>query len=175
MFDWGKKMIKLYIYEIATGLLVKESAGNPDGVLQDMQEGEDFTLVPVPDYDYRWRWLDDKWVKGEAILPDILPMKNKAIIVPTMSELMGEPKLSYKKLEAVLNANTDAVSVAHGVDATKILGASVTLKDEMGALIHASDSLLIKTDMECVVITGATKLGLASDTDITILLTYEVA
>lgn len=167
-------MITLYVYRISDGVFLYEDTGKEDFVIQDLGSDKDFTMQPIPDHLRQWRWIVDKWVVDE-VEPIIVSEPPKAIIMPTMSELMGEPKLSYKKLEAVLDANTDAVSVAHGVDATKILGASVTLKDEMGALIHASDSLLIKTDMECVVITGATKLGLASDTDITILLTYEVA
>lgn len=56
-------MIVFYIYHQSTGELVRRDAGNPEYVMYDIQEGEDFTLTPPPDMESNWVWSGLEWVE----------------------------------------------------------------------------------------------------------------
>lgn len=59
-------MIKLYIYNKTSGLIVREDFGVINHVIRDINGDLDFTLTPPPDYDHVWRWIDDKWIADTA-------------------------------------------------------------------------------------------------------------
>lgn len=37
------------------------SVGSIDSVIESLA-GNDYTLTPPPDYERRWKWIDNKWV-----------------------------------------------------------------------------------------------------------------
>ena len=55
-------MMKLYIYRILDGLFMYEDVGSTDGIIYDLGEDKDFTLVSPPDFEHQWYWIDDKWI-----------------------------------------------------------------------------------------------------------------
>ena len=54
-------IVKLYIYDKATGDYEYSDTGNPEYVLLDMSGEKEFTLEPLPDRQKRWRWAADHW------------------------------------------------------------------------------------------------------------------
>ena len=56
-------MIQLYIYRKSDGLFMYEDTGSTGGIIHDLGEDKDFTLVPLPDTENQWRWEEDRWVK----------------------------------------------------------------------------------------------------------------
>lgn len=93
-------MIKLYIYDKASGLIVREDFGLISHVIKDMPDNCDFTLTPPPDYDHVWRWVDTEWV-------ELLPINNPDISYDDVSiwdselgQWLESPELSaYKHVE----------------------------------------------------------------------------
>lgn len=58
-------MVKLYIYNVETGLLSYVRTGVVDNVIVDIPDNYDFTLTPPPDYEHIWRWIENKWLADE--------------------------------------------------------------------------------------------------------------
>lgn len=58
-------MIRIYVYDKASGLLIREDYGLASHVMHDIKDNMDFTLTPPPDYVHVWRWVEDKWVADE--------------------------------------------------------------------------------------------------------------
>ena len=67
-------MIKLYIYNIDTGIYAYSDTGVEEYILYDIPDGFSFTLVPPPDYEHVWRWVEDKWVADEPE-PEAVPIE----------------------------------------------------------------------------------------------------
>lgn len=65
-------MIRIYVYDKANGLLIREDFGLASHVMQDIKDSTDFTLIPPPDYSHVWRWVGDRWV-------ELLPINNPNI------------------------------------------------------------------------------------------------
>lgn len=59
-------MNTLYIYDKKSGKFIREEKGSYKWMFHDINPYEDFTLVPPPDYNHVWRWVDTKW---EELLP----------------------------------------------------------------------------------------------------------
>lgn len=68
-------MMTLYIYRLLDGLFLYEDAGSTSGIIYDLGEGEskdkDFTLVPPPDSEHQWRWIEDEWVADEEVVNEL--------------------------------------------------------------------------------------------------------
>lgn len=67
-------MITCYIYHKDTGKFLRSDIGNPEYVMYDLQESEDFTLTEPPDMWNSWKWDGARWVEYEDIVttaPDI--------------------------------------------------------------------------------------------------------
>lgn len=58
-------MIRIYVYDKASGLPIREDLGLASHVMYDIKDSMDFTLTPPPDYDHVWRWIDDKWIADQ--------------------------------------------------------------------------------------------------------------
>lgn len=56
-------MIRVYVYNKASGLLIREDYGLASHVMHDIKDNMDFTLTPPPDYVHVWRWVDTAWVE----------------------------------------------------------------------------------------------------------------
>ena len=166
-------MITLYVYRISDGVFLYEDTGKEDFVIHDIGSDKSFTMQPIPNHDNQWRWAVDKWVMIE---PEVLPppTQEEVMPLPAMSELMGSPPLSYAKLETTANAGQDTVNMAHGLDASSILNVAVSLKDDGGTQHYVSERLAISTNMESIIISGISGLGVAGTISITALITYEV-
>lgn len=71
-------MVKIYIYDIFSGLFFKEDTGRPQYLMGDLQDGFDFTLTPPPDYNHVWRWIENKWVADKPEPIPIEQLQNEA-------------------------------------------------------------------------------------------------
>ena len=54
-------MIKLYVYDLITGIFLYESVGSIDTSIYDLSNDKDFTLAKPPNYSQQWYWYDNKW------------------------------------------------------------------------------------------------------------------
>lgn len=70
-------MIRIYVYDKASGLLIREDFGLADYVMNDIKDNTDFTLVPPPDYNHVWRWVDTKWEEAPPIEPHLPPLEDR--------------------------------------------------------------------------------------------------
>jgi hypothetical protein len=59
-------MMILYIYRLVDGLFMYEDAGSTSGIINDLGEDKDFTLIPPPDSEHQWRWIDNKWTTDDT-------------------------------------------------------------------------------------------------------------
>ena len=93
-------MIKVYIYNVQTCVFIQEVTGHGESVMANLKNGADFTLVPPPDYDHVWRWVDTKWVELLPINnPDIF-YDDKSIWDTELNQWVKSPELeAYKHIE----------------------------------------------------------------------------
>ncbi len=93
---------------------------------------------------------------------------------------VGAPKIAYKKLTGAFDSTLGTVSLAHGLDATKILDVSVVAKSSLGTDYHKNGSSLADVNFDfyfdvyylhILPSSGATKLV---GQKINALITYEV-
>lgn len=61
--------ITLYFYIITSGKFSHIMGGIVDSVMYFDENLYGFTLVPPPDYNHVWRWVEDKWI-------ELLPINN---------------------------------------------------------------------------------------------------
>lgn len=54
-------MIKLFIYEKKSGVMVGEYLGEPALTISDIPDNQDFTLKPPPNTYEKWYWYDNEW------------------------------------------------------------------------------------------------------------------
>lgn len=93
-------MIRVYVYNKASGLLIREDYGLASHVMHDIKDNMDFTLTPPPDYDHIWRWVEDKWVELLPIYNPNIPYDDKSIWDSELNQWVECPELSaYKYLE----------------------------------------------------------------------------
>lgn len=93
-------MIKLYVYKKSDGVFKYADFGTIDNVTGDISPDHDFTLVPPPDYDHVWRWVEDKWVELLPINNPDIPYNDKFIWYSELNQWVECPELSaYKYLE----------------------------------------------------------------------------
>ena len=59
-------MIKLYIYRRNTGAYLYEDVGSIKGILTDLREDLDFTLVPYPTDGKHCCWNGTAWVESDT-------------------------------------------------------------------------------------------------------------
>ena len=59
-------MIILYIYRAADGMFLYQATGGIDGVINDLQDGQDFTLTALPDHQKQWYWYNNCWNDSPA-------------------------------------------------------------------------------------------------------------
>lgn len=62
-------MIRLFIYDKKSKTLVGEYFGEVGLTLNDIPEGQDFTLTPPPSYEQPWYWCDNKWQSEPKLTP----------------------------------------------------------------------------------------------------------
>lgn len=65
-------MIKIYVYRKDTGVYKYEDIGSYEGVIHDLGDGLDFTLVPYPLDGNRYKWNGSEWEK----LPEDMSIPN---------------------------------------------------------------------------------------------------
>lgn len=93
-------MIKVYIYNVQTGAFIQEVTGHGESVNANLKNGVDFTLVPPPDYEHVWRWVEDRWVELLPIYNPNIPYGDKSIWDSELSQWVECSELSaYKHLE----------------------------------------------------------------------------
>ena len=59
-------MIKIYVYRKDTGAYKYEDIGSYEGVIHDLGDDLDFTLIPYPLDGNRYRWNGLEWVEVET-------------------------------------------------------------------------------------------------------------
>lgn len=77
-------MITIYVYSKETLLFLYTDTGSSiDNIIEDININNDFTLIPPPDYENVWRWIDTRWV-------ELLPINNPD--VPYGEEYLWDEK-----------------------------------------------------------------------------------
>ena len=70
-------MIRIYVYDKASGLLIREDFGLADYVIGDIKESTDFTLTPPPDMQHVWKWNGLEWEEVPPIEPPLAPLEDR--------------------------------------------------------------------------------------------------
>ena len=74
--------------------------GNYDDIINSLTTEEDFTLMPPPNLDHVWRWVDAEWIELLAINNPNIPYDDKSIWDDELNQWVECPELSaYKHLE----------------------------------------------------------------------------
>lgn len=60
---------KIFVYSKKDGLYLRSDMGLIDDLFTDLDDADDFTLMPPPDEKNHWCWVDNKWV-------ELLPINN---------------------------------------------------------------------------------------------------